>query len=216
MTIKLSSPEAVGMCSTRLARIKNEMQVHVDSGDFAGISTLIARKGKVVHFEQVGNRDRENELPMQADTLFRLYSMTKPIVCTAFMMLYEQGKFDLRDPVSKFIPAFANLKVLQTESGGKETLVDLTQPVTMHHLLTHTSGLSYDFYEEFSVCKHYRDSKLHANTQNVSLEDFVNKICEFPLAFQPGAQWYYGVNVDVIARLIEIIADKSLADYLAR
>jgi CubicO group peptidase (beta-lactamase class C family) len=214
MTLTITSPESVGMSAERLTRIKPIMQKYVDNGMFAGISTLIARGGKVIHFEQVGYRDREAQLPMQADSIFRLYSMTKPIICTALMMLYEQGKFDLRDPVAKFIPAFANLKVLQSNAAGKEELVDLQQPVTIWHLLTHTSGLAYDFYEETPVCKYYRDSQLHTLPANVSLEEFVNKLCTFPLAFQPGSQWYYGVNIDVIARLIEIIAEQSLGDFL--
>lgn len=213
MTITLSSPESVNMCSTRLARIKETMESHVVNGDFSGISTLVARRGKVVHFEQVGFRDREAKLPMQEDTLFRMYSMTKPIVSTAFMMLYEQGKVDLRDPVSKFIPAFASLKVLEIEAKGKEHLVDLQQPVTIQHLLTHTSGLAYDFYQDSPVCQMYREARLGAD-KTTSLKDFVDKLCTFPLVFQPGTRWYYSISIDVIARLIEIIADMPLIEYL--
>jgi CubicO group peptidase (beta-lactamase class C family) len=181
------------------------MQEQVDQGALAGISTLVARKGKVVYFEQFGDRDRENKLPMQADTIFRLYSMTKPIVCTAFMSLYERGKFDLKTPISDYILAFAQLKVLETDSTGKERLVDLKQPLTIHHLLTHTSGLTYDFYEEYPVCKLYRDNRLLADAHNGSLEEFVDKICQFPLAFQPGSRWHYSVSIDVIARLIKVL-----------
>ena len=214
MTIETVPPESVGLCSTRLSRINHVMQQQVQKGAFSGISTLIARRGQVVHFEQYGDRDREAKLPMQQDTLFRLYSMTKPIICTALMTLYEQGKFDLKNPVSDYIPAFAQLKVLETDDQGNETRTELNQPVSIHHLLTHTSGLAYDFYEEYKVCELYRQERLFANASNVSLEQLIDRLCQFPLAFQPGTKWYYSVSIDVIARLIEIISGQPLVDFL--
>lgn len=214
MPIEIYSPESVGFSSSRLARIKDVMQDQVNQGNFAGISTLIARHGKVIHFEQVGLKDKEANQPMQADTLFRFYSMTKPIICTAFMCLYEQGKFDLKDPVAKYIPAFGQLKVLEKDSSGIEKLVNLNQPVTIHHLLTHTSGLVYDFYEDYSVCALYREKQIIANNIDSSLEKFVDKVCQMPLAFQPGSKWYYSVSIDVVARLIEVIAKKPLNEFL--
>ncbi len=214
MPSKIVLPESAGMSSLRLQRINSVMQEQIEQGNFSGISTLVARRGKLVHFNQFGCRDREAGTPMQADTIFRLYSMTKPIICTALMILYEEGKFHLREPVSKFIPAFANLKVLEIDQNGNEHLVDLEQPVTIHHLLTHTSGLVYDFYEDNPVCQLYREQQIVAAVKDVSLEDFVDKLCQLPLGFQPGAQWYYSVSIDVIARLVEIIADKPLDTFL--
>ena len=214
MSIIVSSPESVGMSSARLARIKPVMQAQIEQNVLSGISTLIARRGKVVHFEQYGYQDREAKLPLQADTIFRMYSMTKPVIATAFMCLYEQGKFDLMEPVSKYIPTFSSLKVLEKATNGAERLVDLTQPVTIYHLLTGTSGLMYDFYEDNPVCEQYRQHRILADTLGVSLETMVAKICALPLGFQPGSQWYYGVNMDVIARLIEIISDKPLDQFL--
>ena len=213
MAIKLSKPRSVGMCAARLERIDTVMQEQVDQGTLAGVSTLVARRGKVVHFKQFGMRDRETNLPMQADTIVRMYSMTKPIVCTAFMTLYEQGKVDLFDPVSKFIPAFKNLNVLESSDDGSERLVDLKRPMTIQHLLTHTSGLVYDFFEDSPVCQLYRDKKVCADL-SVSAAEFVAKLSELPLAFQPGERWFYGVNTDVLGHVIEIISGQSLAEFL--
>jgi len=214
MSIEIVNPELVGISSSRLSRINKVMQDEINQERFSGISTLIARHGKVVHFEQFGFMDREAGQTMQADTLFRLYSMTKPIVCTALMILYEQGKFDLKDPVSKYIPAFGQLKVLETDSSGSNKLVDLVRPVTIHHLLTHTSGLVYDFYEESPVCGLYRENQVLANKSS-SLAEFIDRLCQLPLGYQPGTKWFYSISIDVVARLIEIIADKPLNDFLS-
>ena len=213
--MKLISPASVGMCATRLSRINTLMQAQVDQGELVGVSTLVARRGKVVHFQQFGCRDRENHLPMQADTLFRFYSMTKPIVCTAFMLLYEQGKFDLADPVARYIPAFANLTVLEKQADGQERQVPLKRPVTLQHLLTHTSGLVYDFYEEHSVSKQYQQHQILSKVKGVSLAGLVDKLCTIPLAFQPGERWFYSIAIDVVARLIEIIFGATLSRILA-
>ena len=202
------------MCATRLSRIDDVMQEKTENGDFSGISTLVARRGKIVHFKQFGYRDREDKSPMQQDTLFRMYSMTKPIICTALMTLYEQGKFDLQDPIEKYIPSFAQLKVLDTDENGKETLVDIKSSVTISHLLTHTSGLVYDFYEDSPICEMYRKHHLNAHARTTSLEEFVKKLSQLPLAFQPGSKWYYSVSIDVLGHLIEVISGKSLADFL--
>ena len=214
MAIKLASPESVGFCAQRLTRINEFMHEKTAHDRYAGISTLVARHGKVIFSEQIGLRDKEANLPLQEDTLFRLYSMTKPIVCTAFMHLYEQGKVDLNDPVAKYIPGFAHLKVAEVQADGSEKLVTLQQPVLIFHLLTHTAGLSYDFYDSYSICEQYRQVGLCAKTEGVSLNDFVNKLCDMPLAFQPGTKWHYSVSIDVVARLIEIIADQALDIFL--
>ena len=214
MSIELSSPESVGISSSRLSRITDVMRTKVQNDRYAGISTMVARRGKIVHFAQVGLRDKEANLPMQQDTIFHLYSMTKPIICTAFMCLYEQGKVDLKDPVANYIPAFAKLKVLQKNADGSEKLVDLEQPIAIFHLLTHTAGFSYDFYDQYPISALYRQAQLNSKTKDVSLEKFVAKLCQLPLAFQPGTQWYYSVSIDIIARLIEIIAEKPLEQFL--
>ena len=212
MNIAVETPEKVGFSSERLARIKPVMQSYVDKRGFSGLSTMIARRGKVIHFEQVGCQDRETQTPMTADTIFRIYSMTKPIVCTAFMTLYEEARFQLFDPVEKFMPAFGKLRVLE---GSKETgyeEVPLKRPITILHLLTHTSGLTYGFLEDTPVSKMYLESGLE--NANLTLEDWINRLDQFPLAFQPGTRWHYSLAIDVIARLIEIISGQNLQRFL--
>jgi CubicO group peptidase (beta-lactamase class C family) len=177
---EIVAPEEVGMSSKRLARIKPAMQAYVDQEKIAGLSTMIARKGKVVHFQQVGQLDIEAKKPMSADTIFRIYSMTKPIVCTALMTLYEQGRFHLFDPVANFIPAFGEVQVLESEAAGETREVDLDRPITIRDLLTHTSGLTYDFLEDSPVGELYRQARL-VNNADRTLEELVNELTRLPL-----------------------------------
>ena len=145
MNLEVVTPEGVGMSSARLERIKPAMQAYVDHKGFAGLSTMVARKGKVVHFEQVGRMDIESNVPMSGDAIFRIYSMTKPIVCTALMTLYEHGRFQLFDPVAKYMPAFGDLKVLESDGAGGAKEVDAVRPITIRDLMTHTAGFTYYF-----------------------------------------------------------------------
>ncbi|MEZ7974260.1 MAG: serine hydrolase domain-containing protein [SAR324 cluster bacterium] len=207
------APEEVGMSSKRLERIRPIMQGYVDQKKIAGLSTMIARKGKVVHFEQVGQLDKESNKPMSNDTIFRIYSMTKPIICVALMTLYEQGKFHLTDPVAKFIPTFENLKVLACDETGESKEVDLARPPTVRSLLTHTSGLSYDFLEDSPVAELYRQTGI-SNNADRTLEELVHELSRMPLAFQPESRWHYSLGIDVAARLIEIISGQPLEQFL--
>ena len=207
------APEEVGMSSKRLERIRPIMQGYVDQKKIAGLSTMIARKGKVVHFEQVGQLDKESNKPMSNDTIFRIYSMTKPIICVALMTLYEQGKFHLTDPVAKFIPAFENLKVLACDDTGEPKEFDLSRPPTVRNLLTHTSGLSYDFLEDSPVAELYRQTGI-SNNADRTLEELVHELSRMPLAFQPESRWHYSLGIDVAARLIEIISGQPLEQFL--
>jgi len=202
---ELTAPEEVGMSSKRLERIRPIMQGYVDQKKIAGLSTMIARKGKVVHFEQVGQLDKESNKSMTEDAVFRIYSMTKPIICVALMTLYEQGRFQLTDPVAKFIPAFNDLKVLECDEKGEAKEVDLVRPPTVRSLLTHTSGLSYDFLEDYPVAELYRQAGILNNAER-TLEEMVNELSRLPLAFQPDSNWHYSLGIDVAARLIEIIS----------
>ncbi|MCB1269708.1 MAG: beta-lactamase family protein, partial [Microthrixaceae bacterium] len=159
MPMQLSDPVKVGFDPQRLDRIKPAMRRYVDSGVFSGISTMLARRGEIVHFEQVGHQNRDTQTPLTADTIYRIYSMTKPIICTALMMLHEEGRFQLFHPVAKYLPAFGKVKVLvQGAYGTKE--VAPNAPMTIQHLFTHTSGLTYNFLEESPVGKMYLDSGL--------------------------------------------------------
>lgn len=209
-----AKPEEVGISSERLARVDTAVNKYISPDKLAGVVTLLARRGEIVQHQAYGLADRENNKPMQLDTIFRIYSMTKPITCVALMMLYEQGLFQLADPVFKFIPAFADLKVYVSGKGDEMQLEALKRPVTIHDLLTHTSGLSYHFLEYGRVEEMYRETDLSLSA-DLSLAEFVDGLCQFPLAFQPGTRWRYSFAHDVVARLVEIISGQSFADFLA-
>jgi CubicO group peptidase (beta-lactamase class C family) len=208
MILDRVEPEEVGMKSSRLAAIRPAMQSYVDCGKISGLSTLLARKGQVVHFEQVGMMDKESAVPMADDAIFRIYSMTKSITCTALMMLGENGSFQLNDPISKYLPMFKRMKVLE---GGKQA--NAAGPITIRQLLTHTAGLTYDFLEDSPVCEMYREARL-LNRADRTLEAFVNELARLPLAFQPGSVWHYSLAMDVLAHLVEVLSDKPFRQVL--
>ncbi len=200
----MGTPESVGMSAERLARIRPAIGKYIAEDKIAGAVTLVARRGQVVHLEAVGLMDRENGKAMRTDTIFRIYSMTKPITCAALMTLYEEGHFQLTDAVAKFIPAFAGLKVYAGGDRSNLQLADLERPVTIHDLLTHTSGLTYPFLEYGPVEELYRElDKLVA-----PLPEFVAALTELPLAFQPGTAWRYSAAHDVLAHLVEVLSDQ--------
>jgi CubicO group peptidase (beta-lactamase class C family) len=208
MNTAVEPSEAAGMSARRLERIRPAMQAYVDRGIYAGIATLIARRGKVVHSGQFGWRDKEAGQAMTADTIFRLYSMTKPIVCVALMTLLEEGRVRLIDPLAKTIPAFGKVKVLEPDG----SLAAPIRPILVRDLMTHMSGLSYHFVEEAGVGKMYLEAKL-LDAQS-SLEAAIEDLARFPLAFQPGSRWRYSVGIDVAARVIEVISGRPLGDFL--
>jgi CubicO group peptidase (beta-lactamase class C family) len=207
----MGTPESVGMSAERLARIRPAVEKHIGEDRIAGAVTLVARRGQVVHLDAVGLMDREHGKPMQTDTIFRLYSMTKPVTCVALMALYEKGRFQLTDPVAKFIPAFADLKVYAGGDRASMELADLARPVTIRDLMTHTSGLTYHWLEYGPVEEMYRELDMWSNAL---LPEFVAALAELPLAFQPGTAWRYSVAHDVVAYLIEILSDRPLDAYL--
>ena len=197
------------MSQSRLARITPALQRFIDDGTIAGCNTLIARRGEIVHANSLGMRDREAGAAMTPDTIFRIYSMTKPIVSTALMMLWEEGAFHLKDPVATYIPAFASTQVM----GSDGSLEKQHAPMTVRQLLTHTSGLTYDFLEDSPVGGMYRDARL-MNDATRSLSEVIDVLAAIPLAFQPGSRWHYSVGIDVAARLVEVLAGQSLQDVL--
>ena len=208
MNYAVEPSEAVGMNARRLERIKPAMQSYVDRGIYSGISTLIARRGRIVHAGEYGWRDREAKAPMTADAIFRLYSMTKPIICTALMTLFEEARFTLFDPVAKYIPAFGRVRVLDADGG----MVDPVRPISVRDVLTHTSGLSYGFVSDGPVSKMYVRAKLF--DPKCPLDAAVDDLAQLPLAFQPGTRWHYSVGIDVAARLIEVISGRPLDAFL--
>jgi CubicO group peptidase (beta-lactamase class C family) len=184
------------------------MQAYVDRGVYAGISTLIARRGRIVHSEQFGWRDKEAQAPTSADTIFRLYSMTKPIVCVGLMTLLEEARCTLLDPLAKFVPAFGGVKVLEADG----SLVNLARPVMLRDLMTHMSGLTYHFVDESPLGKMYQEAKLL--DAKCPLEAAIDDLARFPLAFHPGSRWRYSVGIDVVARVIEVISGRPLGAFL--
>ena len=211
-----AAPEDVGLCSQRLARIRPWMQSYLDNNKLPGMLVLVARQGKVVFLETLGRRDVAADLPVTLDTLFRFYSMTKPITSVAAMMLYEQGHFQLDDPVSRYLPEFANMQVYAGGEGDNLLLEDIQQPITIQHLLTHTSGLIYGFLSDTPLSALYRSNAIDFNAHhNVTLAEMVTRLADVPLFCQPGSQWNYGVSTDVLGRLVEVISGQSLAEYFA-
>lgn len=209
MSTNVTQPEKVGMSGSRLARIAPVMESYVAERGVAGISTMISRRGEIVHAEQFGFQDTEAGTPMEPDTIFRIYSMTKPIVSTALMLLHEEGAFQLENPVAQYLPAFGATKV----SADDGTLVDQVRPMQIRDLLSHTSGLTYDFLADNPVSQLYRDARI-MNDATRPLDALIDELATLPLAFQPGTRWHYSVGIDVAARLIEVLSGQALGDFL--
>jgi CubicO group peptidase (beta-lactamase class C family) len=207
--MKTSAPEQVGFSAHRLQRIDAVMQRYIDRKRLAGIVTLVARRGSVVQFEKYGYQDLAARKPMALDTIFRIYSMTKPITSVALMMLYEHGLFQLKDPVSEFIPEFKTLKVWADEG----ELADLEREITIHDLLTHTAGLTYGDYEvtQMPVDKLYDQADLWS--PDITNQELVRRITELPLAHQPGKVWHYSVATSVVGYIVELISGTSLGEF---
>ncbi|MCY3544989.1 MAG: serine hydrolase [Chloroflexi bacterium] len=206
------SPDAVGFSSGRLKRVNKMMQGYIDNGKLASGMTMLARHGKVFHFEPYGALDLESGAPVERDTIFRFYSMTKPITSVAVMMLYEEGRFSLDDPVGKFIPELASMKVYD---GMGETGMRLTQqdrPITIRHLLTHTSGLSYGFHQDSPVEEMYR--KADITPSDGTLQEMVEKLGRLPLVTQPGTKWRYSFATDVLGYLVQVVSGKPFDRFL--
>lgn len=204
--LSYASPESVGMSSAALERIAPVMQEWVDSGELVGVVSMVARRGEIVHFEEFGAINKDTGQAMESDSLFRIYSMTKPITTVAAMMLYEEGKFLLSDPVSKYLPEFADLRV--ADEGG--ALVAPARPMTIQMLMTHSSGLTYGVFGDTLVDRQYRDAQILGN---VDLAEMVTRLGEIPLQYQPGTRFHYGVSTDVLGRVVEVISGMTLKDF---
>ncbi len=202
-----STPEAVGLSSAKIEKVKDVVQGMIDKKETAGVLTIIARHGKVIQLETFGKMDIEADKPMQPDTIFRIYSMTKPITSVAAMMLLEEGKFQLDDPVAKYLPEFKNVRVYAGES--KEPVAP-NRDVTIRDLMRHTSGLTYGIFGTSPVDKMYNDAKLF---EAESLADQVQKIAKLPLLYQPGTHFNYSLSADVLGRLVEVLSGKTLDEF---
>jgi CubicO group peptidase (beta-lactamase class C family) len=224
--LPLAKAETVGMSSKRLERVHQFIQGYIDRGEIAGAVTLVARKGKIVHFDAQGLRYKEEGLPMEKDTIFSLMSMTKPIVSTALMMLWEEGRFMLDDPISKWLPAYANKQVLDPLTNQRVA----ARPVTVRHVLTHTSGLSLtasagpnpltDAPGETPAATAAQGAPSAAAAQSArperpkTLAEAIDRAAGTPLAFQPGERWQYGSSTDFVAILVEKIAGMSIDEFV--
>ena len=201
--LRIVQPETVGFSTERLNHIKAFTQREVDEGRLAGVVTLVARHGKIVHYEAVGNYGVDNDKPMDKDALFRIYSMTKPITAVAMMMLYEEGKFQLGDTVSKYLPEFAEQKIIRDGE-----LVAARSSMTIEQLMTHTAGLVYYNLPSDHPARPAFDAADPAGSNN--LEEFVDRLSTVPLQFEPGTRYYYSYAFDVLGALIEQISGITL------
>ncbi len=210
-------PEQLGLAPDRLEQIVALVQDAVDQNEVAGAVTLVARLGRVGHLEAVGLRDIERGAPMQTDTLFRIASMTKAVTSVAVMQLYESGALMLTDPVSTYLPAFDEMEVLSRSGGGGSGTLEPANPITIRHLLTHTSGLSYRFLSPPQLAPQYIASNISDGLSQTdgTIGEMVDTLAALPLAHQPGARFTYGLSVDVLGRVIEIVTGQTLAEYMA-
>jgi len=208
-------PEEVGLSSSRLARIGDHMKRYIDAGKIAGTLTLVARRGQVAYLEPQGHLEIERRRPVTADAVWRIYSMTKPITSVGLMMLYEEGRFQLDDPVHRFIPSWQNLRVFVGGNYPTFKTAAAERPMTIRDLLSHTSGLTYGFMERTNVDAAYRKLGVADQTRSgYTLQDMVDTLAELPLEFSPGTRWNYSVATDVIGHLIEVISGQRLDAYL--
>ena len=205
--LPLASPGDIGMSGERLDEVSAALQAMVDDGLIPGAVTVVAREGRIAHWDAVGMRDVDSRDPLERDDIFRIYSMTKPITSAAIMILVEDGDVGLDDPVSEYIPAFAGAEVLAAD--GSRAPAD--PPITIRHLLSHTSGLTYGIFGDSEVDRLYLSSGLFESTD---LGEFVAKVTDLPLLAQPGSLWNYSVSTDVLGRVVEIASGQPFDAFL--
>jgi CubicO group peptidase (beta-lactamase class C family) len=206
----------VGLDQNRLDRIGKHFARFVDTGRLPGWLITVSRHGKLAYVSTYGQRDVEAGLPVEPDTLWRIYSMTKPITSVAAMMLYEEGGFQLTDPVSRYIPSFADARVFTGGSDISYTTEPVTEPMRIWHLLTHTSGLTYGFHRSHPVDAIYRARGFEwGSPRDTDLAGICDLFASMPLLFQPGSEWNYSVSTDVLGRLVEVVSGQRLDEFFA-
>jgi len=201
-------PEEVGFSSERLGEITAYTRREVDEGRLAGVVTMVARRGKIVHIDAVGSYGLDNEKPMDQDALFRIYSMTKPITTVAMMMLYEEGKFQLGDPVSKYLPEFEDQKIMRNGE-----LVAPRSPMTIAQLMSHTAGLTYGFGNDHPAETAYQEADIWGSHD---LAEFTGKVARAPLRFEPGTRYHYSVATDVLGAIVERFSGLTLEEFFQK
>ncbi|MGD0446393.1 MAG: serine hydrolase domain-containing protein [Edaphobacter sp.] len=214
LDMTVNKPETVGFSSERLEQLHELMQRTVDQKQIAGIVTILARHGKVVDYRSYGQRDMASNAPMTKDVIFRDFSMTKPVTGVAMMILYEHGKWLPSDPIAKFIPEFAHLKVFKgMDADGKMILVDPDHAPTMRELMTHTAGFTYGFFGNTPVDAMYRDANV---SQSKNLQEMIDRLAKLPLLYQPGKGWTYSVSMDIEGYIIEKLSGQTLPDFMQK
>jgi CubicO group peptidase (beta-lactamase class C family) len=209
-------PAEVGFDPARLERIDRHFARYVDDGRLPGWLIAVSRHGQLAHVSTRGSRDLEAGLPVESDTLWRIFSMTKPVTSVAAMMLYEEGGFELNDPVSRYIPSFADARVFSGGSDLRPVTIPATEPVRVWHLLTHTAGLTYGFLRNHPVDAMYRAQGFEwGSPRGVDLAGCVDEWAGLPLLFQPGSEWNYSVATDVLGRLVEVVSGQNLDEFFA-
>ncbi len=212
--IELTRPETVGLSADRLGRIAARFNRYVDEGKLPGYLALIARRGKAAYLHRYGLRDVEAGLPVEEDTIFRIYSMSKPITSVALLTLYERSRLHLDDPASEYIPGFRELEVFESGDEHSWRTVPPEREMTIRDLLTHTSGLTYGHMRAHPIDAMYRQRRFFEGAA-MTLADFAAGLSELPLLFSPGTRWSYSVATDVLGYIIEIVSGKSLDQYFA-
>jgi CubicO group peptidase (beta-lactamase class C family) len=209
-------PAEVGFDAARLGRLERHFARYVDEGKLAGWLLTVARNGKLAHVACRGRRDLEVGLPVEPDTLWRIYSMTKPITSVAAMMLYEEGGFQLTDPVATYIPSFGDVRVFAAGSDVNYKTVPATEPIRIWHLLSHTSGLTYGFIRNHPVDAIYRANGFEwGSPRGADLAAICDVFASMPLLFQPGSEWSYSVATDVLGRVVEVVSGQRLDEFFA-
>jgi CubicO group peptidase (beta-lactamase class C family) len=209
-----ASAESEGMSAERLSRLSAGMKELVDNGRLAGVVTMVSRHGKVVEFDAAGKRDIAANAPMQKDSIFRIYSMSKPITGVAMMILFEDGKWQLNDPVAKYIPEFAKLKVYSTDPNGNVVMKDQNHPVTMRELMSHSGGFTYGFFSQTAVDKMQMEADL-LNPNN-TLDEFIKRVAKLPLNSQPGTEWHYSISVDIQGYIVQKLSGMPFEEFLEK
>ena len=210
-------PQEVGLDGKRLDRIDEHFRRYVDDGRLPGYTVAVARYGRIAYLATYGQRDVEANKPTTTDTIYRIYSMTKPITSIALMMLVEEGRLQITDPVSTYIPSFADMRVFTGGSSLKPITQPTREPMRVWHLLTHTSGMTYGFNYFDAVDDIYRRAGFEFGIGNrASLEEACDSFAALPLCFEPGTSWNYSVSTDIVGRLVEVVSGMTIDEFFAK
>lgn len=210
-------PAEVGFDPARLARIETHFAKYVESGKLPGVHVAVTRGGKLAYETKIGSADVEANKPIADDTIYRIYSMTKPICAVAAMILWEEGLFELHDQVKWFIPSFADQKVFRSGTLTAPRYEPVSEPMEMWHLFSHTAGMTYGFVYANPVDQMYRNAGFEWGTpQGKNLEEVIDILAELPLMFQPGAEWAYSMSIDVLGRVVEVLSGMTLGEFMKK